>query len=107
GAARAAGGCDHPPGAGAVPIVEPDGAASDVDADAAEVRRLCSGSGAFEIREASGAAERARIWKGRKSAFAAVGRISPAYIVQDGVAPRTALGDVRGDSARRSAEPGI
>ncbi|WP_017594596.1 FAD-linked oxidase C-terminal domain-containing protein [Nocardiopsis potens] len=106
-AAEAAVACEYPPGAGAVLIVELDGPASDVDAGAAEVRRLCTGSGAFEIREASGAAERARIWKGRKSAFAAVGRISPAYIVQDGVVPRTALGEVLGDIARLSAESGI
>ncbi|WP_017625246.1 FAD-linked oxidase C-terminal domain-containing protein [Nocardiopsis chromatogenes] len=106
-AAEAAVACGYPEGAGAVLIVELDGPAADVDADAAMVRRLCERAGAFEIREASGAAERARIWKGRKSAFAAVGRISPAYIVQDGVVPRTALGEVLGDIARLSAESGI
>ena len=57
-------------------------------------RRLCEQAGAFEIRVAADAAERALIWKGRKSAFAAVGRISPDYIVQDGVIPRTALPEV-------------
>ena len=55
------------------------------------VRALCRAAGAFELRAADDPAERAAIWKGRKSAFAAVGRISPAYIVQDGVVPRTAL----------------
>src|SRR5674476_1031218 len=49
---------------------------------------------AFEIRIAADDAERALFWKGRKSAFAAVGRISPDYIVQDGVIPRTALPEV-------------
>src|SRR5256885_11029140 len=44
-----------------------------------------------ELRIADDDEERALIWKGRKSAFAAVGRISPAYLVQDGVIPRTAL----------------
>ena len=47
------------------------------------VRAICERSGAYEIRAAHDAAERAAIWTGRKSAFAAVGRISPAYIVQD------------------------
>ncbi len=51
-------------------------------------------TGAFEVRVATDAVERALIWKGRKSAFAAVGRISPDYIVQDGVIPRTALPEV-------------
>jgi glycolate oxidase len=52
-------------------------------------------------------AERAVIWAGRKSAFAAVGRISTAYIVQDGVVPRTALQDVLDRIAAMSAETGI
>ena len=60
--------------------------------DSAAVRELCRQAGCTEIREADDPAERAVIWAGRKSAFAAVGRISPAYLVQDGVVPRTALG---------------
>ncbi len=52
-------------------------------------------------------AERAAIWKGRKSAFAAVGRISPAYIVQDGVVPRTSLPAVLAAIDRLSAEHDI
>jgi glycolate oxidase len=58
------------------------------------VERMCHDAGAFELRVAADDAERALIWKGRKSAFAAVGRISPDYIVQDGVIPRTALPEV-------------
>ncbi|MFC3995457.1 FAD-linked oxidase C-terminal domain-containing protein [Nocardiopsis sediminis] len=106
-AAEAAVACGYPPGAGAVLIVELDGPEADVDAQFDEVTRLCRDAGAFGIRTASDAAERARIWKGRKSAFAAVGRISPAYIVQDGVVPRTALPQVLRDIARLSAESGI
>jgi glycolate oxidase len=52
-------------------------------------------------------AERAAIWAGRKSAFAAVGRICAAYIVQDGVVPRSALGPVLDEIAKLSAESGI
>ena len=71
----------------------------------AEVERHCRDNGAFEIRIAADDAERALFWKGRKSAFAAVGRISPDYIVQDGVIPRTALPEVlrRIADARRPA----
>ncbi|HVS67154.1 MAG TPA: FAD-linked oxidase C-terminal domain-containing protein [Mycobacteriales bacterium] len=84
----------YPAGAGAVLIVELDGPRCEVEAQLADVERLCGEAGAFEQRIAADAAERGLIWKGRKSAFAAVGRISPDYIVQDGVIPRTALADV-------------
>jgi len=93
-AAEAAVACGYPAGAGAVLIVELDGPAAEVAAQFDEVSKLCADSGAFEIRIAADDAERALFWKGRKSAFAAVGRISPDYIVQDGVIPRTALGEV-------------
>ncbi|MBR8743493.1 FAD-linked oxidase C-terminal domain-containing protein [Nocardiopsis sp. MG754419] len=106
-AAEAAVACDYPAGAAAVLVVELDGPADEVDAQVARVSDLCADSGAFETRSAGDAAERALIWKGRKSAFAAVGRISPAYIVQDGVVPRTALGEVLGRIAALSAETGI
>ena len=73
-----------------------------------EVERHCRDNGAFEIRIAADDAERALFWKGRKSAFAAVGRISPDYIVQDGVIPRTALPEVLRRIAELSrAAPGV
>ena len=106
-AAEAAVACGYPAGAAAVLVVELDGPTSEVDAQVERVTELCAASGSFETRTASGAEERELIWKGRKSAFAAVGRISPAYIVQDGVVPRTALGEVLGRIAALSAESGI
>ncbi|MGA5302749.1 FAD-linked oxidase C-terminal domain-containing protein [Nucisporomicrobium flavum] len=93
-AAEAAVACGYPPGAGAVLIVELDGPAAEVAAQFAQVTALCEANGATELRIAADDAERALFWKGRKSAFAAVGRISPDYIVQDGVIPRTALPEV-------------
>ncbi|MDI6100737.1 FAD-linked oxidase C-terminal domain-containing protein [Actinoplanes sp. NEAU-A12] len=93
-AAEAAVHCGYPAGAGAVLIVELDGPAAEVEAQFAEVSALCDTFGAFEIRVAADDTERQLIWRGRKSAFAAVGRISPDYIVQDGVIPRTALPEV-------------
>jgi glycolate oxidase len=106
-AAEAAVSCGYPEGAGAVLIVELDGPAGDVEAQTAAVREICTAHGAYEIRAARDAAERAAIWTGRKSAFAAVGRISPAYIVQDGVVPRTALPKVLDRISELSAEHGI
>ncbi|MFI5490014.1 FAD-linked oxidase C-terminal domain-containing protein [Micromonospora echinaurantiaca] len=106
-AAEAAVRCGYPAGAGAVLIVELDGPAAEVDAQFAEVERLCRDNGAGEIRIAADDAERALIWKGRKSAFAAVGRISPDYIVQDGVIPRTALPEVLRRIAEIAARRGV
>ncbi|WP_433869939.1 FAD-linked oxidase C-terminal domain-containing protein [Saccharopolyspora sp. CA-218241] len=106
-AAEQAVACGYPEGAGAVLVVELDGPADEVEHTFAEVERHCREHGAFEVRVAADDAERAMIWKGRKSAFAAVGRISPDYIVQDGVIPRTALSEVLGRIARLSAESGV
>ena len=106
-AAEAAVHCQYPAGAGAVLIVELDGPEADVRRDSAAVRALCQEAGCGEIREAADPAERAVIWAGRKSAFAAVGRITVAYIVQDGVVPRTALPRVLDRIAELSAAAGI
>jgi glycolate oxidase len=106
-AAAAAVHCGYPPGAGAVLIVELDGPAAAVDAEFDRVLALCREHGAFEIRVAADDAERALFWRGRKSAFAAVGRISPDYIVGDGVIPRTALPDVLRRIDRLADERGV
>ncbi len=106
-AAEAAVACRYPGGAGAVLIVELDGPEADVRSETAAVRAIAEQARAFEIREAADPAERAAIWTGRKSAFAAVGRISPAYIVQDGVVPRTALPEVLDRISALSAAAGI
>jgi glycolate oxidase len=87
--------------------VELDGPGSEVEHTFAAVQRHCTDAGAFEIRVARDAAQRALFWKGRKSAFAAVGRISPDYIVQDGVIPRTALAEVLRKIADLSAGAGV
>jgi glycolate oxidase len=99
--------CNYPAGAGAVLLVELDGPAAEVEAELSTVRALCEAAGATEIRAADDPVERAGIWAGRKSAFAAVGRISPAYIVQDGVVPRTSLGAVLARIASLSEDAGI
>ena len=92
-AAEASVGAGYPLDAVALLIVELEGEALQVEAEFAELRRVIEASGAFEIREANSEDERERIWKGRKGAFSAVGRLSPDYIVQDGVVPRSRLGE--------------
>ena len=93
-AAEAAVHCRYPTGAGAVLLVEIDGPAVDVEQTSAQVVEICQAHGAFECRIAQDEWTRAQFWKGRKSAFAAVGRISPNFLVQDGVIPRTMLSQV-------------
>ena len=97
----------YPEGAEAVLIVELDGVAAQVEEDADEVERICLGCGAFELRAATDDAARALLWKGRKSAFAAMGRMATDYYVQDGVVPRTRLPDVLRKIEALSAEHGL
>jgi glycolate dehydrogenase FAD-linked subunit len=93
-AAEAAVGANYPPGCGAILIVELDGPTIQVEEDLIRVDALCRANGATEIRVAADAADRAAVWRGRKAAFAAMGRVSPDYYVQDGVVPRTKLPEV-------------
>lgn len=85
-------------------LIELDGPAAEVEAQMLEATSLCKHAGAWEIRLAQTAQERGLIWKGRKAAFAAMGRISPNYIVQDGVIPRTALPVVLETIGRMASE---
>jgi glycolate oxidase subunit GlcD len=81
----------YPRDADAVLLVELDGLAAQVDADAALVRTLGGEFGVFETREATSPEERTKLWKGRKGAFGALGRLSPDLYVQDVVVPRSKL----------------
>ena len=97
----------YPEGAGAVLLVELDGVAEQVEDDVAEVERICTDCGSFELRTAANDAARALLWKGRKSAFAAMGRIATDYYVQDGVVPRTRLPEVLRQIEELSASHGL
>jgi glycolate oxidase len=99
--------CRYPAGAGAVLVVEVDGPAAEVAAEHAAIDAICRANNAFEVRTAVDATERAALWRGRKSAFAAVGRISPDYVVQDGVVPRTALATVLTQIEALAAQHGV
>jgi glycolate oxidase len=106
-AAEAAVQAGYPLDAGALLIVELDGPAVEVEHQFAVVERLCQANAATEIRLARDEEDRVRIWKGRKAAFAAIGRISPSYYVQDGVIPRTALPEVLRRISRLARERGV
>lgn len=95
------------PDCGGLLLVELDGPLAEVEALLAHVGEICRSNGAWEIRVAQSDSERALVWKGRKAAFAAVGHISPNYIVQDGVIPRTALPQVMSEIERLSKENGL
>ncbi len=95
------------PDCGALLLVELDGPAAEVEQLMRQVKDICTQCGAWEIRVAQSEAERMVVWKGRKAAFAAMGRVSPNYIVQDGVIPRTALPQVLGAIKRLSEEAGL
>jgi glycolate oxidase len=106
-AAEAAVHAGYPEGAGAILIVELDGPPEQVEDDLAAVERVCRECGAGEIRVAADDAERALLWRGRKSAFAAMGRVAANYYVQDGVVPRTRLPEVLRRIADLEREHGL
>ena len=81
----------YPEDAAAVLLVELDGAADVLAEEAAEIQDLFAANGAIRIEEATSAAERKKLWKGRKGAFGAMGRLNTDLYVMDGVVPRTKL----------------
>jgi glycolate oxidase len=85
-----------PPDAGAVVVIELDGFESAVAKEAGQILDICSKWGATEILEAKDEQERQKLWKCRKMAVAAVGRLSPSFCIQDGVVPRTRLPEIIG-----------
>jgi len=99
----------HPnfPECEAVLIVELDGPSIEVHELFDVVERICRDCGAISVEIAREQAQRDRIWKGRKAAFAAMGRISPNYYVQDGVVPRTKLPEVLGRIRDLSIRSGL
>ncbi len=89
-----------PPDAGAVLVIEVDGPAAGLDRQQEQIVEFCKRFGAREVLQASSAQERELLWKCRKMAVGATGRLSPSYTIQDGVVPRTKLPQI----IRRTAE---
>ena len=84
----------YPKGAGAVLLIELDGPTAEIEAQAGRIVQICRDHAALEIRVAQDEAERALLWKGRKEAAGAVGRMSPSWILQDAVVPRSRLPEI-------------
>ena len=97
----------YPANAAALLIVELDGEAEQVETEFKALMPVIEQTGAYEIRIARDNNEREKIWKGRRGAFSSVGRLSPNYVVQDGVVPRTQLGKALAEIDRLSREYGL
>ena len=97
----------YPIDAAAVLLIELDGLEAGLGADVARVVEICRAAGAREVRVAHEAADRARLWQGRKKAFGAMGRIAPHLVVQDAVVPRTRLPDVLRQIGEIGARHGV
>ncbi|MDQ6649570.1 MAG: FAD-binding protein [Actinomycetota bacterium] len=103
----AATGVDWPLDAGALLLMDVDGVGAEVEDTAARAREHLHAAGAIDVRAPKDEAERLLAWKGRKAAFAAMGRISPNYHVQDGVIPRKEIAKVLREIGLLAAEEGL
>ena len=97
----------YPTDAAALLIVELEGEANQVEEEFVELEKIINNSAAYSVRSARDDIERSQIWKGRKGAFGALGAITQAYIVQDGVVPRTQLGAVLSEIDELSVQYGL
>jgi len=100
-------GVDWPLDAGAALLIDVDGIAAEVEETAHETIALMTACGAIEVRSPHDDEQRALMWKGRKGAFAAMGRISPNYYVQDGVIPRKEIAAVLREIAELASTSGL
>jgi glycolate oxidase len=106
-AAKASVHAEYPPGCEAVLIVELEGPREVVAIDKGRLDAILASSNSVGIRVAQNSSERHAIWKGRKNAFSAVGRLSPDFIVQDGVVPRRRLGEALRRVSEMSRQAGL
>jgi glycolate oxidase len=97
----------YPLDAAAVLLIELEGLREAAEEQLEKVREACAVCRAREFRVARSAAERDLLWKGRKNAFGAVGRVSPSYYVQDGVVPRTRIASTLGYISEVAARHGV
>jgi glycolate oxidase len=100
-------GVDWPLDVGAALLLDVDGTRAEVEHTAARAVAIAEECRALEVRRPKDDAERALMWKGRKGAFAAMGRIGPNYYVQDGVIPRSEIGRVLREIAELGAREGF
>jgi glycolate oxidase len=100
-------GAGYPKGAGAVLLIELDGPREEIEAQAERILPICREHAALEIRVARDEAERALLWKGRKEAAGVVGRMSPNWLLQDAVVPRSRLPHIMRDMQAIAARHGV
>jgi glycolate oxidase len=103
----AATGVDWPLDVGALILMDVDGVTAEAEETSARAREHLKAAGALDVRAPKDDAERQLAWKGRKAAFAAMGRISPNYLVQDGVIPRKDIAPVLREIAALGAAAGL
>jgi len=96
-----------PADAGAMLVIEVDGLAEDLETQVRSVMEACRAAGARDLRLARDEAERAALWKGRKQAFGALGRLAPNYYTHDGVIPRTKLPEALAEIGRIGEKHGL
>jgi glycolate oxidase len=97
----------YPMDAAAVLLIELEGLREAVEEQALQIEEACKTCRARQVRIARSPAERELLWKGRKNAFGAVGRVSPSYYVQDGVVPRTKIAPTLRHIAKVSEKYGL
>ena len=97
----------YPTEAKAVLLIELDGPGAEVEVQAEAVARICRDRGSLTMRVARDDAERALLWKGRKEAAGAVGRITHNYVLQDAVVPRSKLPTVMAQIQAIAARHGL
>ena len=100
-------GAGYPKGAGAVLLIELDGPREEVEAQAARIVPICRDHAALEVRVAQDESERALLWKGRKEAAGAVGRLTTSWFLQDAVVPRSRLPEIMRDMQAIGARHGL
>ena len=93
--------------AAAILLIEVDGLEAGLDRQRDQITQICTQAGAREVRQAQDAKERQKLWKCRKTAFAAVGRLSSSYCTQDGVVPRTKLPHIQRRITEIGAKYGV
>ncbi|MGH7279256.1 MAG: FAD-binding oxidoreductase [Candidatus Rokuibacteriota bacterium] len=100
-------GAGYPTDAAAVLLIELDGPRAEVEVQAERAAAICRERGALEVRVARDDAERALLWKGRKEAAGAVGRLAPTYLLQDAVVPRSKLPHIMREMTAIAARHGV
>lgn len=93
--------------AAAILLIETDGLPVAAKAEGERAAQICKDSGAREVRTANNDKERKLLWKARKGAFGAIGRITPSYVTQDGVVPRSKLAEMLKEVKQISARHNV